>query len=148
VAAIIRAAVASDLEDLLPLVRGYREFYKQHHDAARERIYMEMNLRERRSIVFVAVIDERTVGFVQLFRAWSTVYLAPSFILEDLFVEERARGAGVATALLERAVKYARTTGAAGMFLETAFDNDRAQRVYERSGWTREGRFLKFNAPL
>jgi predicted GNAT family acetyltransferase len=34
------------------------------------------------------------------------------------------------------------------MFLETAMDNVTAQRVYARAGWSREGRFYKYNAPL
>jgi RimJ/RimL family protein N-acetyltransferase len=34
------------------------------------------------------------------------------------------------------------------MFLETAVDNARAQRVYEREGWQREAQFHKYNAPL
>jgi len=49
---------------------------------------------------------------------------------------------------LERAAGYARETGAAGMFLETAYDNVTAQRVYERNGWTRENQFCKYNSPL
>jgi ribosomal protein S18 acetylase RimI-like enzyme len=49
---------------------------------------------------------------------------------------------------LERAAAHAREIGATGMFLETAMDNQPAQRVYERAGWTREGRFFKYNAPL
>jgi ribosomal protein S18 acetylase RimI-like enzyme len=98
--------------------------------------------------MFVAWDDRRAVGFVQLFRTWSTVRLGPAFVLEDLFVEPAARGSGIADALLERALAFARERGATGMFLETALDNERAQRVYERNGWKREGRFLKYNAPL
>ncbi len=145
---LIRPAVPDDLDALLPLVRGYREFYEQPHEGARERAFIEAQLRDRTSAIYLALEDAIAIGFVQLFPAWSTVYLAPSFILEDLFVVPEARGSGAADALLARAVDHARRAGAVGMFLETAFDNERAQRVYERAGWTREGRFLKFNAPL
>jgi GNAT superfamily N-acetyltransferase len=135
------------VEGLLPLVRGYREFYQQTHDAQRERDFMQANLREGRSVVFLAIVDDVAVGFVQIFPSHSTVWLAPSLILEDLFVLPAARGSGVASALLDAACDYARSIGAAGMFLETAMDNLTAQRVYERNGWTREGRFFKYNAP-
>jgi ribosomal protein S18 acetylase RimI-like enzyme len=145
---LVRRATGADLDAILPLVRGYREFYLQAHDAERERAFMERNLREGRSVVYVAQDGGRLAGFVQLFPAWSTVYLGPSLILEDLFVEPGARGGGVASALLARALEHAQQAGATGMFLETAVDNVAAQRVYERGGWTREGRFLKFNAPL
>jgi ribosomal protein S18 acetylase RimI-like enzyme len=145
---VIRQADLGDLEVLLPLVRGYREFYERPHDARHEREFLERHLRDRTSTIFIALRDERAVGFVQMFGTWSTVHLAPSFVLEDLFVEPQARGSGAADALLERALEHARESGAAGMFLETAADNEHAQRVYERNGWTREKRFLKYNAPL
>jgi len=98
--------------------------------------------------VYLAWDGERAVGFVQIFAYQSTVRLAPTLILEDLFVQPGARGTGVASMLLERALEHARAAGAAGMFLETAVDNAPAQRVYERCGWVREGHFLKYNAPV
>ena len=144
---IVRRATANDLEQLLPLVRGYREFYEQAHDAARERKFIQAHLRDGTSVVFLAEEGDAAIGFVQIFPSHSTVRLAPSLILEDLFVFPAARGRGAASALLAAACDYARSMGAAGMFLETAMDNLTAQRVYEHNGWTREGRFLKYNAP-
>jgi ribosomal protein S18 acetylase RimI-like enzyme len=98
--------------------------------------------------VFLAAIDGVAVGFVQLFATASTVQLGTGYILEDLFVVPEARRGGVAGALIERALNHAHENGAVGMFLETASDNAPAQALYERLGWTREGRFLKYNAPL
>lgn len=145
---VIRRAGTADLEALLPLVRAYREFYERPADAAREREFMRGHLESGTSIVFVAQMGDALGGFAQLFPTYNTVRLAPALILEDIFVEPHRRGNGIATALLERATGYARETGAAGMFLETARDNLTAQRVYERNGWTREDRFYKYNAPL
>ena len=143
----IERATAGDLEALLPLVTAYREFYEQRADAVRERALIARHLNTGTSTIFVARCDGDAVGFVQLFQTFSTVWLGPSLILEDLFVLPSARGAGIATKLLERALTYSRETSAVGMFLETAMDNHTAQRVYERAGWTREGRFYKYNAP-
>jgi ribosomal protein S18 acetylase RimI-like enzyme len=143
----IERATAGDLEALLPLVTAYREFYKQRADALRERALIARHLNTGSSTIFIAQCDGKAVGFAQLFQTFSTVWLGPQLILEDLFVDPAARGAGIATKLLERAVRYSRESSAVGMFLETAMDNDTAQRVYERAGWTREGRFYKYNAP-
>jgi GNAT superfamily N-acetyltransferase len=145
---IVRLATVADLENLLPLVRGYREFYRQPHDAARERAFVEARLREGTSTIFVAEERGEIAGFVQLFQTYSTVRLTPALILEDLFVVESARGKGVASALLAAAEDRARTLGTAVMFLETAIDNAKAQAVYERAGWSREAQFYKYNAPL
>lgn len=144
----IRRARVEDLEALLPLVRGYREFYKRTHDARGERATMEAHLRDGTSAVYVAWDGGVAVGFVQLFHYVSTVCLSPTVILEDLFVAGGARGRGIASSLLERGLEYARSVGASEVHLETAVDNFVAQRVYERCGWTREARFLKYNAPL
>lgn len=144
----IRRAVPADLEALLPLFAGYREFYRQQPDNARERVFLETHLERGTSIVFVATIDGRPIGFAQLFPLASGVSLAPEFLLADLFVGPGARRAGAATRLLERALEFARDSGASGLFLETAVDNARAQSVYERAGWVRESRFLKYNAPV
>ncbi len=146
---MIRRATLDDIEMVLPLVRGYREFYEQKHDAALERAFIADHLNNDTSIIFLA-FDENgaAIGFTQLFPTFSTVHLGPAYVLEDLFVTPEARGGGTASALLDAAVRYARESGASGMFLETAIDNTTAQRVYERNGWTREARFYKYNAPL
>lgn len=144
----IARATVDDLEALLPLVTGYRVFYEREPELKSERAFVERNLRDGRSTIFLARDADLTVGFVQLFQTHSTVCLGPQLILEDLFVIPEARGGGAATKLIERAEAYAREIGAAGMFLETAMDNEAAQRVYERAGWTREARFYKYNAKL
>ncbi|HTZ55340.1 MAG TPA: GNAT family N-acetyltransferase [Candidatus Acidoferrum sp.] len=144
----VRRATASDVDALLPLVRAYRVFYEQTPDAPGERRFIGKHLREATSTIFFASDGTRALGFVQIFESWSTVRLAPMLILEDLFVEPSARGRGIARALIDAAIAYAREAGAGGMFLETAVSNERAQQVYERAGWERERAFVKFNAPL
>jgi len=146
---VVRATI-DDLDALLPLVTAYRVFYRQSPNEERERELIDRNLREGRSTVLLARHAEsgEAIGFAQLFRTYSTVWLGPSLLLEDLFVTPGLRRSGVATALLEASVAYAREIGAVGMFLETAMDNEAAQAVYERAGWSREGRFYKYNAAL
>ena len=133
---------------MLPLVRAYRVFYGQTPDEDGERRFIGKHLRDGSSVLFFASQGEHSIGFVQIFESWSTVRLAPVLILENLFVQAEHRQQGVARALIDAALAYARESGAAAMFLETAADNQRAQRVYEREKWAREVHFLKYNAPL
>lgn len=143
----ISRATGADLGELLALVAAYRAFYEREPEPEHERDFMARNLAEKRSVVFIARRGRNAVGFAQLFQTYSTVWLGPSLILEDLYVAPEGRRGGVASALLARAEHYAREIGAVGMFLETAMDNAVAQSVYERAGWTREARFFKYNAP-
>ncbi len=144
----MRRATTRDVDALLPLVRSYRTFYGQPPDDDGERRFIGKHLRDRTSTVFFASGAGFALGFVQLFESWSTVRLAPVLILEDLFVEPQFRRRGIGRSLIDAALAYARESGAAAMFLETAVDNDRAQEVYEREGWLREVAFFKYNAPL
>ena len=145
---VIRTAQKEDLDVLLPLVQAYRVFYKQEPDLERERSFIERHLQNGTSVIYLAEVSGTPAGFMQLFKTYSTVHLANAWILEDLFVAPEFRRRGVADALLAKAQQHALEDGASGMFLETGYDNEDAQRVYERAGWTREGRFYKYNAPL
>lgn len=147
-AVTIRHATSDDVEALLPLVRAYRVFYEQPPDPRRERAFIEAHLRNQTSVIYIAQAQGHAAGFMQLFKTYSTVHLGSSWILEDLFVDPACRHAGVGRALLDQALIYAQSDGASGMFLETAHDNVAAQALYEKAGWVREGRFIKYNAPL
>jgi GNAT superfamily N-acetyltransferase len=141
-------ATMDDIDALMPLVAGYRTFYGQKNDAFSERAFIVHRIRTGSSHILIARGGGEALGFAQLFPFFSTVRLGPALILEDLFVEADARKRGVATALLDAALTHAHSINARVMFLETAVDNERAQRVYERNGWTREAQFYKYNAPL
>ena len=69
-------------------------------------------------------------------------------MLEDLFVDLAARGAGIATALLARAEAYASASGALRLTLVTARTNRVAQHTYERSGWQRDEHFVAYERQL
>ncbi len=58
--------------------------------------------------------------------------------MNDLFVAPEARGSGLAEALIEACRKECRRHGAAKLAWQTAPGNERARKVYERVGSTRE----------
>jgi GNAT superfamily N-acetyltransferase len=59
-------------------------------------------------------------------------------IMHDLFVQPDTRGTGVADQLIAACLDECRQRGTARLGWQTAHDNARAQRVYERVGATRE----------
>ena len=67
-----------------------------------------------------------------------------AWILNDLFVTEEARGSGAADALLKAAQEMGAETGSRWMMLQTATDNSRAQKVYERNGWERDEEYYSY----
>ena len=127
-----------DLPDLLPLLRAYCDFYEvAPSDEALLglcRALLDDSLRE--GVQLLARDDEsgEAIGFATLFWTWSTLAAGRLAVMNDLFVAPAARGAGVADALIEACREEARDHGAARLEWQTATDNLRAQRVYERAG--------------
>ena len=132
--AISRAGPA-DLDALALLFDAYRGFYGQASDIAGARDWLRSRLRVGESVVLVAKRAGAAVGFVQLYPMFSSVRMARTWILNDLFVAAAARRSGVARALLDAAATFAREDGAAGLSLETGRDNAAARALYRAAGW-------------
>ena len=132
--AISRAGPA-DLDALALLFDAYRGFYGQPSDVAGARDWLRSRLRVGESVVLVAKRAGAAVGFVQLYPMFSSVRMARTWILNDLFVDAAARRGGVARALLDAAAAFAREDGAAGLSLETGRDNAAARTLYRAAGW-------------
>ena len=130
-----------DLADLLPLVRGYADFYgvspADDDLLALSRALIADPARE--GVQFLArTHDGPAVGFATVFWLWSTLSARRVGLMNDLFVAPEARGAGAADALIERCRAACREQGAGRLTWQTTKDNARAQAVYDRIGGTRE----------
>jgi ribosomal protein S18 acetylase RimI-like enzyme len=131
----IRRATLEDLDLIAPLFDGYRRFYGQAADIPRAKAFLRERLERNESTILLAMRDGKAVGFTQLYPLFSSVRTARLWLLNDLFVAEDARRGGVARALLDAAVAFARGQGAAGVMLETMRDNAPARALYRAAGW-------------
>ena len=131
----ISRAGPADLDALALLFDAYRQFYGQPSDAAAARDWLRSRLRVGESMVLVARRGADMVGFVQLYPMFSSVRLARTWILNDLYVLPTNRRGGVARALMDAAADFARADGAAGLSLETTRDNAPARALYRAAGW-------------
>lgn len=138
-------ATATELEALVPLFDGYRVFYKQASDYEAARSFLGSRLAKNDTVIFLAELDGKAVGFTQLLPSFSSVLVGRLWILNDLFVVPEARRGGVARALLGRARDYALKTQAKRLVLRTAVDNRAAQSLYEALGWTKDEAFYTYN---
>jgi GNAT superfamily N-acetyltransferase len=148
---VIRPAVGSDLRALLPLLRGYCDFYEANPpDDGLERMARTiMTAPDHEAFLLVAEDEEQgeVVGFSACGWKWSSLRGARIVVLEDLFVAESARGRGHADALIEATADLARRHGAPAVTWLTAPDNHRAQAVYKRAGGHSEP-FLEYELEL
>jgi GNAT superfamily N-acetyltransferase len=140
---VITRVGEEDLEELLPLLRGYCDFYEvSPSDEALLAVsraliadpeHEGLQLIARR----VGGDDVRAVGFATVYWTWQTLSAARLGVMNDLFVAPEARGSGLADRLIAACRERAAEHGAGELAWQTAKDNLRAQAVYERVGGSR-----------
>jgi GNAT superfamily N-acetyltransferase len=139
-----------DLDDLLPLMRAYCEFYEV---APSDEALLAMSRAliadpEREGLQLVARHrNGAAVAFATLFWTWQTLSGSRAAVMNDLFVAEHARGTKIADALIAACGEHARRHGAPTLVWQTAKDNARAQVVYDRVGAQRS-EWLDYELPL
>lgn len=131
----------AELGDLLPLVRAYCDFYAVS-PSDEELLTLSRALiadPEREGVQLLACDAEaRAVGFATIFWSWATTSAERIGVMNDLFVAHEARGGGIAEALIEACRVECAARGAGKLTWQTATDNERAMKVYDRIGATRE----------
>ena len=136
---IVRVGL-SDLDDLLPLMRAYCDFYSVS-PTDEDLLGMSRALiddPEREGVQFLARLpDGRAAGFASLFWTWDTTEGGRIAVMNDLYLDSRSRGHGAGTELIAACRGQARDRGARRLAWQTALDNTRAQSVYDRLGGER-----------
>jgi GNAT superfamily N-acetyltransferase len=146
----IRDATEADLHALLPLLRGYCDFYESSpsDEGLLRMARSSIAAPEDEAYLLVSTDDAgEVVGFAHNQWKWSSLRGARVVVLDDLFVAEAARGGGHADALIEASAAVARRHGAPALTWLTAPDNHRAQAVYNRLGGRAE-MFLDYELEL
>jgi GNAT superfamily N-acetyltransferase len=137
----IQRVGAADVHELLPLMRAYCDFYEVSPTDTQLMAITEALIAdpEHEGLQLIARDDAgAATGFATVFWSWSTTDGGRIGVMNDLFVVEAARGRGIAEQLIEACRRAAADHGAGQVTWQTAPDNARAQRVYERVGGHRE----------
>jgi len=145
----VRQATVHDLDTLVPLFDGYRQFYGKPSNPEGARAFLGARFAHHQSVILLAMDAGGTgMGFTQLYPLFSSVRMVRTYLLNDMFVSPQARRQGVAAALLREAAAHARALGAASLSLSTALDNAPAQALYEALGWQRDHQFCEYTLTL
>lgn len=138
----ITRVTADDLGDLLPLMRGYSDFYEvDPSDEALLELSKALIANPGCDGIQLIARDPETgeaLGFATIYWMWSTSRAARIAVMNDLFTAEAARRRGVGEALIKACLDATRERGAAVLQWQTAIDNHTAQSLYERVGGIRE----------
>lgn len=139
---IIRRAKKKDIPKLSVLFDKYRIFYKQTSDIDNAKAFLKKRMKRKESVIFIAEERKELIGFTQLFPIFSSVSMQRTWLLNDLYVNEKARGIGTASKLLNAARDFGAETNSKWLLLQTSADNFTAQKVYEKNGWIKETDFF------
>jgi GNAT superfamily N-acetyltransferase len=138
---VIARVGEADLPDLLPLMRAYCDFYEVSpaNDSLLALSRALIADPEREGVQLLARDgDGRAVGFATIYWSWATTSAERIGVMNDLYVAPEGRGSGVAEDLIEACRKECADHHAGKLMWQTAPDNERAIKVYERVGATRE----------
>jgi ribosomal protein S18 acetylase RimI-like enzyme len=144
---VVRRAHPDDVAAAAALFSGYLAFYERDHSVAAARSFVSDRLAAGDSLIYLAFDGDTPVGLAQVYPTFSSLSLAPAWVLNDLFVDPQARGTGAGRALLRTVCRDAADADAAYVGLETADDNLTAQRLYESEGFVRETGFRHYVRP-
>ena len=102
---VVRHIVRQDFEEWLQLWNGYNAFYGRKEETALPPQVTEttwtrlLDLAEPMHAL-VAVADRRIVGLAHYLFHRSTISIAPTCYMQDIFTAPNSRGLGVAAALI------------------------------------------------
>jgi len=140
----IRNVVPDDYAQWKDLWDGYNAFYGRHADTALPGAITQSTWQRffdpyEPMHALVAERDGGLLGLVHYLFHRSTIQIAPTCYLQDLFTNEAARGHGIGRALIEAVYERARAAGVPRVYWQTHESNGTAMQLYdkiaERSGF-------------
>lgn len=139
---IIRANL-ENINEIASLFDEYRQFYKQPTNPIAARDFIHERISNDESVIYIAKIGDEFVGFTQLYPTFTSVGLARTWLLNDLYVKQEFRKRGVADHLIRAVIDFSKLTNRKKIFLSTAVDNIVAQKLYEKIGFVKDD-FLNY----
>jgi GNAT superfamily N-acetyltransferase len=146
----ISTVTSADLPELLPLMRGYCDFYDvQPSDAELLTLAEALIADPEHEGTQLLVRDEQgpAVGFATIYWSWSTLSAARIGVMYDLFVDSAARRGGAGRALIEACADRCRERGIRTLTWTTSTDNATAQSLYDAVGGT-GGEWIEYELEL
>lgn len=88
--------------------------------------------------IFVAKDRGKVIGLLTLWQRYSLFHAGKIAHIDELIIDERHRGKGVGSQLLEKAFEEAKAKGCIEIEVSTGKDNKKALRLYHKTGFKDE----------
>jgi len=130
---MIESVSKNNLEEVLPLIRSYQEFYKINNisDSKNKTCFEQFNEESPRGCQFIYRENDQIVAFATVYFSYASSIVSKVAILNDVFTLSDFRGKGIARKLIEHCWLYAKSNDAARLQWVTAPENSAAKRLYD-----------------
>jgi diamine N-acetyltransferase len=108
----------------------------------RRTIFSEFVQDDTYGRAWLVVAGGRPAGYVVLTVSFSFEYHGRDAFIDELYLETEFRGRGIGRRIMQFVEETARQLGVNAVHLEVSKDNDAAQELYRRSGYTDHDRYL------
>lgn len=147
----IRAAERGDFPAWKVLWDGYNAFYGRSGETALPHEITQMTWSRffdayEPMHALVAEDSGQLLGLAHFLYHRSTIHIAPTCYLQDLFTVEEARGKGVGRALIDAVYRLAAQAGAPRVYWQTHESNRTAMALYEKVA--EKSGFIVYRKPL
>jgi len=131
----VRSANEKDLQSLVILAE---EFIPGEADNRKRIAVLKQALRNPNYELLVAELEEEIVGFIDQWIIHDFTHGAKLSYIHSLYVSSEHRRKGVASNLLQEAMKNARNMEVSEIHITTRFDNKPAINLYRKHGLVKE----------
>ena len=130
---MIEPVSIESLEELLPLIRKYQEFYEISpiSDEKNKQFFSQFGESNPSGCQFAYRASGEFAGFATVYFSYASGITEKIAVLNDLYTSPACRGKGVGRALIEHCRSYAKGKGAARLQWLTAPENENAQKLYD-----------------
>jgi ribosomal protein S18 acetylase RimI-like enzyme len=140
----IRPATSDDASAAVGLMAQLNEVAHGQIDAGVEDRFRAM-LNLPQYAIFVAEDEQgQIVGLLTASARWTLWHMGPCAIIEELVVDEAARGQGAGRALIQAGIEWAKAQACSEVEVSTGMDNTAAQAFYRRLGFESEALLLEY----
>lgn len=122
-----------NIEELLPLIRQYQEFYKvaEISDAKNRAFFSQFGESSPSGCLFLFRKHNEVVAFATVYFSFASTVAAKIAVLNDMYTLPQHRGKGIGRALIEHCRAFAGEHKALRLQWVTAPDNEQAQQLYD-----------------
>ena len=130
-------------ETLEAMVQAYYAFDGHTYDPAEQGPALDRIVAgEPNCRAWLIRVDGETVGYLVVTLGFSIEYGGRDGFIDELFLLDAFRGQGLAAEIMAFAERAAAEAGIRYLHLEVELHNERARRVYERTGYETHDRTL------